>query len=202
MKRLAVALDHVGPRRGVFVDVGANIGTTCLPALHVHEFRRAIAIEPEQSNARLLAANAALNGLSERITIHQVAASDRTGTLRLSIHPSNSGGHRVTEGAGQEVAATTLDSLLEAEGVSPADVGLLWIDVQGHELAVLRGAGSLLAARVPFVVEQTLPSELEWGELTRGYVPISLGSGAVDDVLFVDEAHAGARGSGRLRADL
>jgi hypothetical protein len=84
----------------------------------------------------------------------------------------------------------TLDALLEAEGLSAAEVGMVWIDVQGHELAVLRGARSLLAEHIPVVVEQSRPSDEEWGELMRGYASVSLGRGAADDVLFL---RAGSR---------
>jgi hypothetical protein len=46
-----------------------------------------------------------------------------------------------------------LDDLLDEHGVARSEVGLLWMDVQGHEQHVLEGAPKLLAGGVPLVVE-------------------------------------------------
>src|SRR2546430_2495505 len=58
------------PPSPVFVDAGANIGTQTVYALRAG-FARAIAFEPEASNARLLAMNVEANGLKERAQIFQ-----------------------------------------------------------------------------------------------------------------------------------
>jgi FkbM family methyltransferase len=131
---------------GTFIDVGANIGTTCLPALTLG-FERAIAIEPDIANARLLRANAELNGLADRLTVIEAAASDACGTLRLRRHPTNSGAHRIASD-GVPVRAVTLDDILVGEW----NIGMLWIDVQGHEQEVLAGAREI-ARCTPTVVE-------------------------------------------------
>ena len=46
-----------------------------------------------------------------------------------------------------------LDDLLDEHGIARGDVGLLWMDVQGHERHVLDGAPKLLASGVSLVVE-------------------------------------------------
>jgi hypothetical protein len=46
----------------------------------------------------------------------------------------------------------TLDGLVARGIVPPERAGLLWIDAQGHEPAVLAGASSLIDAGVPMVV--------------------------------------------------
>jgi FkbM family methyltransferase len=149
------ALDVLGqPLDGrVFVDVGANIGTTSLAAIRAGA-SRVIAVEPAPANVSSLRLTIADNGLSERVELVEAAASDRDGTVRLDLSPANSGDHRVrverahedaTESV--EVPARTLDSLVE----DPDRVGLVWADVQGHEAHVLAGAERL--AGVPWVVE-------------------------------------------------
>ena len=50
-----------------FVDVGANIGTTTIPALLSHGFETAVAIEPEPENVRVLRMNVLLNDLEDRV---------------------------------------------------------------------------------------------------------------------------------------
>ena len=151
---LARACDRIDPG-GVFVDVGANVGTTTLAALS--RFDRAIAVEAEPRNAALLRANAALNGLEDRVTVVEAACSSTAGEVELRLSHGHHGGHAVGRPkAGEEslhVPAITLDALIADAGVVPAEVGLVWMDVGGHEEEVLRGAANLLEARVPIVAE-------------------------------------------------
>ena len=51
------------------------------------------------------------------------------------------------------VPAVPLDELIADQCVPASDVGLVWIDVGGHEAEVLRGARWLLKSGVPVVVE-------------------------------------------------
>jgi FkbM family methyltransferase len=156
-------LDSLGvDRSGTFVDVGANIGTTIIPALVRHGFERGVAIEPSPPNASLLRANVAINNLNDRVWVIEAAASDSTGERWLYLS-SKHGGHSVVERADGrksglrqtiEVHATTLDDLQLDR------VGMLWMDVQGHEGHVLRGASRLLMNRPPIVLE-VMPRKLE-----------------------------------------
>ncbi len=153
------------PTGKVFVDVGANIGTSTVDALAQFGFGRAVCFEPAADNVRLLRVNLVWNGLDGRAQVYAHAVSDRNGVGSLSRSADNSGDHRFTaEGTGGD-ACRTLDSLVQAGHIDPDAVGLLWIDAQGHEPHVLRGAGALLAAQVPVVIE---------------YCPWVLGAGLAD----------------------
>lgn len=147
-----------------FVDVGANIGNTSLPAVALWGAARAIAVEPETENYKLLRCNAIINGLEDAIVAVQAAVTNAPGVVSLELSPDNFGDHRVrmTDKPGDlgeegwpfiEVPALRLDDLLAAENVSAAEVGLLWLDTQGHEGQVLDSATSLLAQGVPAVIE-------------------------------------------------
>jgi FkbM family methyltransferase len=160
---LARAVEHLDAsglgaraRDRVFLDVGANLGTASLLAVAGHGFRRAIALEPEPENFRLLRANVALNLLEDRIEARRLAASAHSGVVELTVSRS-SGRHRIRAPKPKEksvkVDALTLDVLLAEVGLGPDDIGLLWIDVEGHEPNVLRGATTLLASGVPVVME-------------------------------------------------
>lgn len=147
---------------GIFIDVGANIGVQSIYALASGAFARAIAIEPEPHNFALLERNLRLNGLERRIEAVEAAASADAGHLQLVRHHKNHGAHSAEGGFGKHgmdilrVPAITLDGLLVRQGVAPEQVGLVKIDVEGHELAVLEGMDGLRRAGVPIIVELTV----------------------------------------------
>jgi FkbM family methyltransferase len=145
----------------VFVDVGAHIGTHTIYALRTGRFGRAIAFEPEPRNARLLAMNLEANGLSEAAVVVRKAAGAAAGTAVLHLHPRNTGAHAIdappsVDGqASLEVPIVRVEDELAALGVSLSDVGLVWVDVEGHEPQVLDGLAGLIARSVPLTFEFT-----------------------------------------------
>jgi len=165
------AIDLVTEARGqgflkgrTFVDVGANIGNTSVPACRAWGASRVVSVEPEPENFKLLRCNAILNDVDERIVAVNAAVTNKPGTVRLELSPNNFGDHRVriTDAPGDwgenkrltvEVPGIRLDDLLRAHDVPIDDVGLLWLDTQGHEGHVLDSAPELLASNVPVVTE-------------------------------------------------
>ncbi len=160
-------LDHP-QRSGVFVDVGANIGTTAIPVVAKYGGLRVLAFEPEPLNCKLFKCNVILNGLEDRIQLREVVISDTEGFVELELSKTNHGDHRVRVDLGAQggadrfaesaretirVAAITLDEALARDGLDPAEIGLVWIDAQGHEGQILAGAPRLLGHRVPLVIE-------------------------------------------------
>ena len=148
-------------RDTAFLEIGANFGVYSLPAVASYGFARAIAYEPDPASFALLTENIKRNDLVARVTAHQAALSAAPGELTLHLGSFNAGDNRiVTSGAAStgdgltvQVPARTFDGEV-ANGTIPLDdLGLVWLDVQGHEADVLEGAGSLLAAKVPLVVE-------------------------------------------------
>jgi FkbM family methyltransferase len=125
-----------------FVDVGANLG------LYAHAAKRrgmrVVAVEPHPQlagNLRRL--------LGRKVTVLPVALSDRPGQASLYL-PSYQGRDlearsslEITANRGLaqreiKVETTTLDAL------ALRDVAVIKIDVEGHELAVLRGGRRLI----------------------------------------------------------
>jgi FkbM family methyltransferase len=146
------------PPQAVFVDAGANIGTQTVYALRSRHFARAIAFEPEPKNVELLAMNIAANGLTERAVVVAKALGERAGQAVMHLHPRNKGAHSLAAApsvdglASVEVPVVRLDAALADAGVMPEQIGLIWIDVEGYELEVVRGLGHLLG-RVPLAIE-------------------------------------------------
>jgi len=138
-----------------FVDIGANVGSASILAICRHQAADAIAFEPDQYTYQLLTANAALNNAD--ILAIPTALGSTSGQVWLERHPTNGGAHRVTADEpredGVKVAMTTYDEAARVHEIDADAVGLVWIDVEGHELLVLLGASTLLARRVPLVLE-------------------------------------------------
>jgi FkbM family methyltransferase len=146
------------PPDPVFVEVGANMGTTTVMALRRHGFATAVALEPSPQNVWLCRLNLVANGLEDRVTLLPFAASDRDAELDLVIGGGNRGGHRVVSGGSDHpaqagtVRSVTLDGLVEDGTIDPARVGLLWCDAVGHDAHAVLGASRLAEARVPLIV--------------------------------------------------
>jgi FkbM family methyltransferase len=162
---------HVAER--MFVDVGANIGTTSIPAVLSEGFASAVAIEPEPENVRVLRLNVLLNDLDDRITVLPVAVSDAVGESELVVTPDRAGKHwlaanqttRERKRSGREretltVKTITVDRLAETGEIDVDRTGLMWIDAEAHEGHILAGATALLERGTPLVLEWN-PSNLD-----------------------------------------
>jgi FkbM family methyltransferase len=155
------AAGALAPRK-IFVDVGANIGTHTIYAMQTGLFSGGVSIEAEPANVNLIRRNVLANGLRDHVKVLHAAASCSKGIARLVLNRENFGAHSIqpgfvrSAGAAIDVPCDTVQGLLAEAGVSVAEVGLVWLDVEGHELEVLKGMGPLLEREVPVVLEFSL----------------------------------------------
>ena len=157
------------PSGRVFIDVGANIGTSTIYALRTGYFSNVLALEPEAWNHSILIQNIALNALTEKVAVLNLAAGSAAGTLALQLDPKNFGRHRVLDmaedgsadlahpgggsGTFRAVEVATVSAILEQRGLGIDDIGLVKIDVEGHEIEVLKGMRPLLDDGTPVMLE-------------------------------------------------
>lgn len=152
---LVDVLEHLGwssLEGRTVLEVGANIGTETVSMVMRHHARAVLAFEPDRDNARLLRANLALNGIDDRVRVHDMALSDVDASLTMELSADNWGDHRVRPAsepgdrqlepgrATTQVPARTLDSLSASGEVDVSAIDLVWMDAQGHEAHVLAGA--------------------------------------------------------------
>ncbi|MGI8684827.1 MAG: FkbM family methyltransferase [Acidimicrobiales bacterium] len=139
-----------------FVDVGAHVGyMTLLGARAVGPSGRVIAVEASPANVELLRANVAANGATN-VEIVSAAASDRTGTVTLSLSPWNTGDNRaylVPEMERIEVPAVRLDDVVPAD----AHVDVVKLDTQGTDHRAVRGMEATLARCRPVLLAEFWP---------------------------------------------
>lgn len=132
---------------GLFVDVGANVGTYTIWAAELGA--EVIALEPAADTFGLLVENVALNGYQVRAV--QAAAGARCGTARFTA--GQDAGNRLDPGGPVETRLVTIDSLIGERRVTGMKV-----DVEGFEIEVLRGCARALAEhRIGLI-------QLEWNQ--------------------------------------
>ena len=158
---LATIAPSEGPVAGrTVVEVGASVGNHTVELVKRYGARSVVAIEPDPANCTLLRQNLLANHVSEDVSLLQIALSDEDGEVELELSPTNSGGHQVlAAGAAVDgaetisVPARRFDSLVESAEVDLSSTALIWMDAQGHEAHILRGAEQLLGSDVPIVME-------------------------------------------------
>src|ERR1700688_4067463 len=127
------------PTGGVFVDVGANVGTYAMVlARHIGPGGKVIAIEPHPVTHARLAFNRAASRL-EQVTLVAAAAGPSDGELLIETDGDNLGASHVVSttpsSSAIKVPSRRLERILAEAGISKGDA--LKIDVEGFEDRVL-----------------------------------------------------------------
>ncbi len=152
------------------LEIGANIGTQTIYFFRDLDCGHVVAIEPDPENKRVLERNLALNGLSGKCRVLCLAASDHAGQAEFTRDLINRGGSRLGGGANNDarsqrftVEVARTDDILGSAGVAGADIGLIWLDVEGHELEAIRGMETLLRQHRPPIFLEYTPSSTDTG---------------------------------------
>jgi len=141
----------------IVCDVGANIGTYTVPlARLVGPAGRVVSFEPNRSTCACLRQNVRQNTLAN-VTVLRAAVGEHAGHANLVVTETNFGevhlapANRPAGTGGARVVVTTLDAELARLGLPRVD--FIKIDVEGYELAALRGAKHTLTANPDIVVQ-------------------------------------------------
>lgn len=133
-------LDYIDSKYGGkisdVVDVGANIGNHSVFFYEIMAINKITAFEPNPENYRRLVKSAPF------ATTHQIALSNKSGTVSSIPHPTNMGASYCTDGG--DIKCATLDSF----ELSPQ---LVKIDAEGMECAVLEGARETIKKHRPIM---------------------------------------------------
>jgi FkbM family methyltransferase len=145
-------LPRLCPRDELALDIGANLGVY---AWHLARLSAGVvAFEPQPGLAASLR-----DAFGDRVRVEQAALSDEDGEAVLRV-PSE----RMMTGRATIEAANALDGFDTREvrvptrrldGYGLGRVGFMKIDVEGHELAVLRGADAVLRRDRPSLIVES-----------------------------------------------
>lgn len=141
------------------LEIGGNIGTHTVYFALTSAFGRIVTVEPDPRNFELLKQNIAQNGLGELVAPVNCAASDVEGEIDFFLHPNNHGksspASRSSDDIRIAVRARPVPAILADAGIPEADVGLVWMDIEGYEPVACRSMTSFFARRVPVHMEFT-----------------------------------------------
>lgn len=148
-------LANVGDRQR-FLDVGALHGIFSLVFTANHLDRRAVAVDASPLAFSRLLLNTYANGLEERILNVEAALSDRVGTLDMHFEWQHAVAGEPLGGETKTLAVemTTGDELCSGLDFKP---DVVKVDVEGHEVQVLRGLVQTLERRRPLVFLEVHP---------------------------------------------
>lgn len=149
----------------ICVDVGANKGS------YLYWLARwssqAVAFEPQPVLADYLRRATRAVGLAN-VTIEQCAVAEGAGQARLFVpSPGSPEASLVRRKASESIAVrvVTLDDYFQPD----VDIGLIKIDVEGAEAAVMRGAERILKEQRPVLLFESEGRHLASGDVRDGF---------------------------------
>lgn len=181
-------------RKGVLLDVGANVGLVSIPAALTLSRNagsegggpQVVCVEAVPANAKALRENVRLNEAADLISVIEAAVGEEAKTVEIQVE----GNLRDGEGSGTAniladdstyecvripLQVRTLDGLM-SEGRLPSSCTVMKIDTDGYDLKVLQGAGAFLRMARPVVFGEFSAHCMGWHGQTIADVVAFAGS--------------------------
>lgn len=154
-----------------FFDIGANFGLYSMLLADEQDLLYLHAFEPLPRNAHQFGANLYLNGLDNRVSLHNYALSDRSGQIDLFVDPNSTGvstllptesrNRRKAYKASIQIESRVFDEAFSFTGIR----ALVKIDVEGAELLVLAGMSRFLLSNHVVLQVETMPQTIDQVDL-------------------------------------
>lgn len=164
-------------RDALYLDVGANIGVFAVRVAHHHRVAgQCHCFEPLPSNAERLRANIRLNGVEDYVTVHPFGLSDAPAQLPLLLREdfdagSDTGNASILIAPDADAHYRRVDievRRLDDEAALTGDcrVGVIKVDVEGHEDQFFRGARAVIERDRPIILAEICRTYLAQKQLT------------------------------------
>ena len=135
-----------------FINIGAHVGTTLIPAIKNNLFSNYIAFEPSSESFRLLIANINLNKIEKKGTSFNMALSKKVSKGYLKIDNLNTGDYRLVDKR-KNTELVQLNKLDNFTSKVNRKNSLIYIDAQGHEPEIFLGGKKTLKKKIPIIFE-------------------------------------------------
>ena len=122
------------------LDIGGHIGCFSLAFASMHPDARVQTYEASPSTVTFARRNIDANGMSDRVTIENVAVSDSNGTLAFADNGGGSGLNGVTAPSGTAVIDVPCITFADAVYRAGGQVDVVKIDTEGAEYAIVLGS--------------------------------------------------------------
>ncbi len=157
-------LTHAENSHSIFLDIGANIGVYSASLSSI--FHEVVCVEPNALTARILELNLEINQV-RNAEIIRIGLSDSAGEAFLEIpNADNLGGARISSGdQGHPITIGKGDDVL-ADACSRGRLGLIKIDIEGHEGAAIDGMSRTIARHHPVIAFEANSSQSD-GVMSR-----------------------------------
>ena len=146
-----------GNKNNVFIDVGANVGYHSLYASLL--FKKVIAFEPVPEVFRQFKKSIKLNGF-RNVSAYNLACSSKNGKSYIHFKNGAHGGAALRKRKTSHsisINTVSLDNFLKKYRHK---IGLIKIDVEGHEFHVIKGMEKIIKKRKPVIIMEFIPDFL------------------------------------------
>lgn len=181
----------------LIMDVGANIGYYSVQFSGLMD-GKVYSFEPMSYQYSVLKRNLELNGIENVIPVKRIVSNTSSEKRIYYSDPDNTGASSLVKKSGEyeDIQAVTIDDFCDEHKI--AQIDLMKIDVEGHEMDVLQGmAGCLRRQCVRHLFVEISGENLEKGgssteELcafleASGYHPFSIKTGKMDEYRIGDD---------------
>ena len=135
------------------IDVGSMIGFyTSKLSNYVGPDGCVYAFEPEPRNYAMLLETVSNDCINKNVTAINSAISSSQGMMRLAINHGHPADHHISQEDVESVKVNTTSLDLFCERIENRPVIFIKIDVQGHELEVLKGSKLLIKKDSPMIL--------------------------------------------------
>jgi FkbM family methyltransferase len=148
------------------IFAGAHIGAVLVPIVRAAAPRSVIAYEPSPRNFLLLNMNLRLNSIVG-VAARKNAVGERPCSVQFTENSINTGNSRVARAGEIQVAMETLDRTVPGEWDA---IDLIVMDIEGTEVAAMRGAQAILSRTRNLYVEYAPEQLREQGSSAAEFV--------------------------------
>ena len=154
---------------GCFYDIGANIGLYSWLCRDLSSNRKILAFEPDPKNFQLLKMTKE-NSQIKDINLFNIALSNRMETVSFQQDTLTSATGMISDGQtpwiekylGQETSSIQVKTdYLDNKTFKTHEPSLIKIDVEGHELEVIKGGEKKLSQNKPLLLIESFPPNLD-----------------------------------------